>query len=225
MVLRASIPQSAVGGGVGLRVSWKSVAGRHHRAALGTACLEPAAGRPHDRPMSRPDLAAACVHPDTPEPIRRLEGLARIHDMPLGAGHLRWRRFGDGPPLVLLHAGLRHHWAIGRGLQVQRHLDHFANRRRRRNLAEAHLGDPLLGHRIGKPLQAFDLASPDLLRLRAQHDLGPQAHGQSSRAALVYAHLDPQAGGIGQAQHRLPGHHGAAGFGIAADHHRIGGGQ
>ncbi len=63
--------------------------------------------------MSRPDLAAACVHPDTPEPIRRLEGLARIHDMPLGAGHLRWRRFGDGPPLVLLHGGHGNwlHWA------------------------------------------------------------------------------------------------------------------
>jgi len=110
---------------VGLRVSWKSVAAAPHRAGIGTACLEAAAGRPHDRAMSSARLADSPDLPDTPEPIRRLEGLAFVHDQPPGAGRLRWRRFGEGPPLVLLHGGHGNwlHWArniepLARGNQV-----------------------------------------------------------------------------------------------------------
>jgi pimeloyl-ACP methyl ester carboxylesterase len=75
--------------------------------------------------MSASRLAAAPARPDTPEPIRRLEGLALIQDQPLGAGCLRWRRFGEGPPLVLLHGGHGNwlHWArniefLAQGSQV-----------------------------------------------------------------------------------------------------------
>ena len=56
--------------------------------------------------------------------------------------------------------------------------------------------------------------------VRAQHDLSGQPRLQPGRAALQFhPQLDPQAGRVGQAQHGLVSHHGAAGLGVAADHH------
>jgi hypothetical protein len=45
---------------------------------------------------------------------------------------------------------------------------------------------------------------------------------QPGRAALVQPHAHPQRGRVDQPQHRLPGHHGAAGLGLAAGHHAVG---
>jgi pimeloyl-ACP methyl ester carboxylesterase len=45
--------------------------------------------------------------------IAELSGSAQRHDVAFDGGHVTWRRFGEGPPLVLLHGG--HgcwlHWA------------------------------------------------------------------------------------------------------------------
>lgn len=48
-----------------------------------------------------------------PEPIARLERLAERHDVAFAGGTVRWRRFGAGPPLVLVHGGHGSwmHWA------------------------------------------------------------------------------------------------------------------
>lgn len=37
--------------------------------------------------------------------IARIDGLSVHHDVAHGGQRVRWRRFGDGPPLVLLHGG------------------------------------------------------------------------------------------------------------------------
>lgn len=42
---------------------------------------------------------------DTEDPIPRIASQARRYDVPVRAGHVVWRRFGDGPPLVLIHGG------------------------------------------------------------------------------------------------------------------------
>src|SRR3546814_2920540 len=39
------------------------------------------------------------------ELVRRIESLARRRTTPCGSGHMVWRLWGDGPPLVLLHGG------------------------------------------------------------------------------------------------------------------------
>lgn len=48
-----------------------------------------------------------------PSPITRLERLAERHDVAFAGGTVRWRRFGAGPPLVLVHGGhgCWMHWA------------------------------------------------------------------------------------------------------------------
>ncbi|HEY4066816.1 MAG TPA: alpha/beta hydrolase [Burkholderiaceae bacterium] len=45
--------------------------------------------------------------------IDELDREAERHDVPVDGGHVTWRRFGDGPPLVLLHGGHGRwtHWA------------------------------------------------------------------------------------------------------------------
>nr|WP_316640281.1 alpha/beta hydrolase [uncultured Roseateles sp.] len=45
--------------------------------------------------------AAPLKHPFVAE----LDGAAHRHDVAFEGGHVTWRRFGEGPPLVLLHGG------------------------------------------------------------------------------------------------------------------------
>lgn len=40
-----------------------------------------------------------------PEPVARLERRAERHDLDFAGGSVHWRRFGAGPPLVLVHGG------------------------------------------------------------------------------------------------------------------------
>jgi pimeloyl-ACP methyl ester carboxylesterase len=51
--------------------------------------------------------------PPSATAIARLEQAARRHDAPVEGGAVVWRRFGEGPPLVLLHGGHGSwlHWA------------------------------------------------------------------------------------------------------------------
>ena len=56
------------------------------------------------------------MNPHDPSPvttIARLEQAARRHDVPVEGGAVAWRRFGKGPPLVLVHGGHGSwlHWA------------------------------------------------------------------------------------------------------------------
>ncbi len=47
----------------------------------------------------------------------RLEGAAQPKHVPFACGRMSWRRFGDGPPLVLLHGGHGSWWHWARNIE------------------------------------------------------------------------------------------------------------
>lgn len=47
----------------------------------------------------------------------RLERAGEVQRFPFGAGHMTWRRFGEGPPLVLLHGGHGSWWHWARNIE------------------------------------------------------------------------------------------------------------
>jgi 2-hydroxy-6-oxonona-2,4-dienedioate hydrolase len=51
-----------------------------------------------DKPLALPDVAP---HPE----VIRVGALATVVEMPLSQGRIVWRKWGAGPPLVLLHGG------------------------------------------------------------------------------------------------------------------------
>jgi len=70
-------------------------------------------------------LASVAAHPQ-PDPaavIRAIEAESSRHETPSGTGAMVWRRWGDGPPVVLLHggAGAWAHWIRNIGPLAEHH--------------------------------------------------------------------------------------------------------
>jgi hypothetical protein len=108
-------------------------------------------------------------------------------------------------PLLLSSTRVVDHAAVDAG-HGQRHAD---------QQAQADAGE----HELAPGMQDVAAGQAD----QAQGDLGEQPQLQSSGSPLVQSRPDPQAGGIDQLEHRLPGHHRRAGLGIARSHHAVGG--
>ncbi|GGG26787.1 alpha/beta hydrolase [Caldovatus sediminis] len=77
-----------------------------------------------EAPATSGTMPAPAPAAEAPEAaLARLDAAARRSETPCGEGHMVWRAWGDGPPLVLLHGGSGswRHWA--------RNIAHFARRR------------------------------------------------------------------------------------------------
>ena len=73
--------------------------------------------------IAKPGIAK----PGVAEPVPALADAASVLHTPCGDGHMVWRRWGSGPPLVLLHGGTGswRHWA-GNIAELARHYQVFA---------------------------------------------------------------------------------------------------
>jgi pimeloyl-ACP methyl ester carboxylesterase len=58
-----------------------------------------------NRTASMASATSAATPAGTDDPVAALDSQSERHLVPTGAGHVAWRRFGHGAPLVLLHGG------------------------------------------------------------------------------------------------------------------------
>jgi len=106
--------------------------------------------------------------------LARLEASARRFETPCGEGHMVWRAWGEGPPLVLLHGGSGswRHWV--------RNIEHFAQKRMvlapdLPGLGESAMPPPPIDPNISAGIVAAGLR--ELLGADARYDLTGFSYG------------------------------------------------